>query len=172
MKGLARHTFAICLAISLLLVLTVVVFWARSYWVIDGFGRGQFGDKGSWRVSSVRGVIKVSLFRQMSQSENRASSNWHQNRVFFSTGDLAPSSPTQPVSGIFVRERWAAIPYWLPVAILGLTTALMISAVWRRYRSMRWVAHQRCVNCGYDLRATPDRCPECGTGTSLAKVLA
>ena len=32
----------------------------------------------------------------------------------------------------------------------------------RRRRAVRWVEAGRCASCGYDLRASAERCPECG----------
>ncbi len=51
----------------------------------------------------------------------------------------------------------------LPLPLIALLTAI---SPWRRAR--RWLKKRRgaklglCPGCGYDLRATPDRCPECG----------
>jgi hypothetical protein len=45
------------------------------------------------------------------------------------------------------------------VAILPLADVMMI----RRRRRRRYrAAEGLCARCGYDLRATPDKCPECG----------
>jgi hypothetical protein len=52
--------------------------------------------------------------------------------------------------------------YWLVLftAVLPLTwTGLFFT---RRYRRGRALKLHLCPACGYDLRATPDRCPECG----------
>jgi hypothetical protein len=54
------------------------------------------------------------------------------------------------------------IPYWfllLLFACAGLPLVLRLRAQRRRSRRLR--ANQ-CLSCGYDLRATTGRCPECG----------
>jgi hypothetical protein len=59
------------------------------------------------------------------------------------------------------------IPFWaflvaasLPVVVLNLRTRSQIK---RRYRMRLGL----CVRCGYDLRATAGRCPECGTAVPV-----
>jgi hypothetical protein len=51
----------------------------------------------------------------------------------------------------------------LPFAVLPLTWAVL---AYRRERRRKRVMVGRCVKCGYDLRASTGRCPECGTGTT------
>lgn len=49
--------------------------------------------------------------------------------------------------------------------IWGYGIAALGSGIVNRRRRRRYLAsfHLVCTACGYDLRATPERCPECGT---------
>jgi hypothetical protein len=64
----------------------------------------------------------------------------------------------QPEGSFF---EWR-IPYWRPLVLSGLAI-LYFSVPWPIItRANRRMAKGFCPTCGYDLRATPDRCPECG----------
>ena len=55
----------------------------------------------------------------------------------------------------------AEFPYGLAVGLLAVAPAWWLARLlWRR--RARGPALNLCPACGYDLRATPDRCPECG----------
>lgn len=62
-----------------------------------------------------------------------------------------------------VSELYLFIPWWfLLTALAVLPTAWAVGKAVRRARARRQAGLNFCPRCGYDLRATPDKCPECG----------
>ena len=55
-----------------------------------------------------------------------------------------------------------AAPYWPLIAMASLPLAAWSISLHRRLRASRRLHKGQCVRCGYDLRASKDRCPECG----------
>ena len=53
-----------------------------------------------------------------------------------------------------------SIPLW-PFTLVPAVYLFLTFRRWRRHR--RRIRQGLCLVCGYDLRATPERCPECGT---------
>ncbi len=56
-------------------------------------------------------------------------------------------------------KRAVMAPSWFVLLIASLLPTASVVAWRRRYRR---IGEGRCRACGYDLRATPNRCPECG----------
>jgi hypothetical protein len=65
--------------------------------------------------------------------------------------DIAPAPFTR-------RLFMFRIPYWPLIGIFGALCVWRVIVVRRREEMKTGL----CKSCGYDLRATPERCPECG----------
>jgi hypothetical protein len=72
--------------------------------------------------------------------------------TFYSDPRLPHSAITFQLVGTRV---W--IPYWLVLSLTALPPAYLLA------RRPRPTGSTLCHHCGYDLRASKDRCPECGT---------
>jgi len=53
------------------------------------------------------------------------------------------------------------VPCWFLAALAAPAPTMWLRRLLRRRRRR---THGCCVNCGYDLRGSPGRCPECGEG--------
>jgi hypothetical protein len=144
-----RRLFNLATAVSLVLCVATVVLWARCHIGVHGdvINVDRDGD-GSYDTyfASQAGVLVWAWHPQPGPSQPNYS--WRIGGFIFYAG------PNLWGGGYF--REWA-VPHWFLIALTGITPAFWLVA--RTRRPPKGI----CSTCGYDLRATPERCPECGT---------
>ena len=167
-----RKLFTLAAAVSAVLCLASAVGWVdsgRTGRVVRWRGARprDSAEAGSLVATSFKGVTYVTGLRYSANA--RLPAGGQELRV-----------GTLPIDKVAIpRDAWSragfqhrvirlpdgagqlfAVPYWFWVA-----AGAVLPSVWviRHRRSSGRRAAGCCPACGYDLRATPDRCPECGT---------
>ena len=181
-----RRLANVCVLLSLLVLLADLTIWVRSYCVRDiiarhaesteptlarssavmlvtARGRLAFGYSSDVQVFSAPMEARVAGLRL--PKGPRISWEWLRDdpdcdgpndRWFnrFGFGYTATRG-----YGITPDEMWGWIPCWFVLLLSAIAPTMWL----RRHRRRRARARSgQCPVCGYDLRATPDRCPECG----------
>jgi hypothetical protein len=184
MRRLARHLFTFCSAVSLLLCVGACVLWVRSYrssdWICGNWQDVSSGECTGIGAATVRGVFLAYYTHHLGGFSGGPSDYQYNVQPVNERGIggiRPPMLPPPDTRGGFGFRRdfetWrngsvygavrAQVPAWLPALLFAVPPAVAARRILKR-RPQAGV----CVNCGYDLRATPDRCPECGTTTPAA----
>ena len=185
-----RIFFRCATALSLLVCAAAITFWVRSYSGSDYMSRMTLVAIDSRSItheerelSCTRGQIRwgAEEYTYISHQpitdvlwQTIGTTTWSHGRL--GVGHVGWESPTprsfwnrlgfdtwqdgMETSFSSSSKQVRSAPAWLAVLVFAIPPGLWLL---RRLRRRRTVGEGRCAVCGYDLRATPERCPECGT---------
>jgi hypothetical protein len=169
-KRLARILLNAATALSLILFAATVVLCVRSYWVADAWGWSS--GKRSVQCGIASGRLRIDASRLADEGGSWGAASRAHSRYRAADDPPTIRLPTSPRNlGFAVEHRikpknyesfLVLVPLWVPLLILCGAVALFRRSAKRSLREQRRRAGA-CPHCGYDLRATPERCPECGT---------
>jgi len=138
-----------------------------SSWELGGVASIPAPDGGRTRVRHIR--LDESTERRWFRADqmDQRSAGGRLAGIEWSTGrrSLGPVDTEATPAATF--QTWASVV--VPHAWLVALTAPL--PAWRIARALRRSRRSRvglCPRCGYDLRATPDKCPECGAVAAAA----
>jgi hypothetical protein len=123
-----------------------------------GVSRGPIGRGSGWENGLVDpGRVLATPSTQPAQLGVGPGAPFAAPRAWKGNVVLAPrASLTPPIFEVFV-------PHWMPLALFAIPPLAWGSLRWRRSAVRRRRTRQgECLACGYDLRASSGRCPECG----------
>ncbi len=186
-RPMRRRLVDILSMVSLLLCVVCIVFCIRSFWVVDEFEWLDGALKpipffNEYEILSSRGRINFTHRHYKGESRywgERLTGHvcrWNtwaaHSYPWCSYWGLAaePKSPTHlGFDAIYLRSSGPDSPLTVISFTLPLIVAILAFGIWPTFQCLRWLRNRRrfrighCIKCGYDLRASPDRCPECGT---------
>ena len=143
-----RRVFRLFALASLALAVSVLVIWQLSY---HNLGYLLIHPKGTYRVefgSPPKIYSKAIVF-----------TGWG---IFFTNGRAWGVGVECAPSTITIEEKVDFSVWAIPLLAAMLALPMAGVVVTRKRKPKPGI----CLACGYDLRATPNRCPECGLITS------
>ena len=150
-----RRLLQVLIAMSAVLCVGSLYAWGRSYWPED-FGLRSYRGRlvvlmtsGNYSSYNEKGTTSYRSTARLWQDFHRmAQSQWQGLGFSYAAADIP-----------YGAYRLVAIPY--PLVIL----ATAVAPAWWAWHARILRRRKRqgcCAGCGYDLRGSGDRCPECG----------
>lgn len=195
-EAVLRRLFTLVSVLSLVLCAATVALWVRSLTIADGLGyahatpiTGRYA-RTEWTILSTSGFVTLTRHQRIPVDDSSAAwlrgldertrLGWWLSPLEdypFSWSALAQGAGTIGVSSgsdsqsSRLVHNWCsvALPDWLLLLVASTPAGIGAIRSLRRGRARCREHRGRCETCGYDLRATPDRCPECGTVPERAR---